>query len=75
MLQLDKIVADSVLFAVQAMSKLKLTSEKIKFIIKTFLDAAHNKKFHGKWMTPDTWAKLIDRYYKPPADNSFDGDA
>ena len=57
------------------MSKLKLTSEKIKFIVKTFLDAAHNKKFHGKWMTPDTWAKLIDRYYKPPADNSFDGDA
>jgi hypothetical protein len=37
----------------------KLTAEKIKIIVQTFLDAAHNKKFQGKWMTPDTWAKLI----------------
>jgi hypothetical protein len=57
------------------MVKLKLTSKKIKFIVKTFLDAAHNKKFHGKWMTPDTWAKLIDCYYKPPAENPFNGGA
>jgi hypothetical protein len=26
-------------------------------------------------MTPDTWAKLIDCYYKPPAENCFDGAA
>jgi hypothetical protein len=26
-------------------------------------------------MTPDTWEKLIDCSYKPPAENSFDGDA
>jgi hypothetical protein len=26
-------------------------------------------------MTPDAWAKLIDRFYKPPLDCCFDGEA
>jgi hypothetical protein len=43
----------------------KLNAEQINFIIKTFLDACHNKKFQEYWMTPDTRAKLIDDYYKP----------
>jgi hypothetical protein len=53
----------------------KLTAEKNKMIVQTFLDAAHNKKFQGKWMTPDTWAKSIDRFYKPLLDCCFDGEA
>jgi hypothetical protein len=51
----------------------KLNADQINFIIKTFLDACHNKKFQEYWMTPDTWAKLIDNYYKPPVEHQFDG--
>jgi hypothetical protein len=42
-----------------------------KFIIDTFLEAAHNKAFHHHWMTADTWVKLIVQYYKPPIDKLF----
>ena len=52
----------------------KLTNDQIKFIIKTFLDAARNVKFQEHWMTPDTWAKLIDHFYKPPLDRRFNGE-
>jgi len=34
------------------------------FIISSFKDACAVKKFHGKWMTADTWAKVIARYFK-----------
>ncbi len=36
----------------------KLNVDKINFIIKTFFDACHNKKFQEYWMMPDTWAKI-----------------
>jgi 2,4-dienoyl-CoA reductase-like NADH-dependent reductase (Old Yellow Enzyme family) len=46
----------------------KLTAERIKFIVQTFLDAAHNKKFQGKWMTQIHGQNLLDCFYKPPLD-------
>jgi len=30
----------------------KLTAKTIKYIVPTFLDAAHSKKFQENWMTP-----------------------
>jgi len=52
----------------------KLTAERIKFIVQTFLDAAHNKKFQGKWMTQIHGQNLLDCFYKPPLDCCFDGE-
>jgi hypothetical protein len=52
----------------------KLKSNQIKFVIKTILDAAHNVKFQERWTVTDTWAKLIDHFYKPPLDRHFDGE-
>jgi hypothetical protein len=46
----------------------KLKSNQIKFVMKTILDAAHNVKFQERWTATDTWAKLIDHFYKPPLD-------
>ena len=34
------------------------------FIISSFKDACAVEKFHGKWMTADTWAKVIAHYFK-----------
>jgi hypothetical protein len=48
----------------------KPNSNDNKFI-DTFLEAAHNKAFHHRWMTADTWVELIVQYYKPPIDNLF----
>ena len=42
-----------------------------KFIVDTFLEATHNKAFHHRWMTADTWVELIVQYYKPPIDKLF----
>jgi hypothetical protein len=52
----------------------KLNRDQIKFIVKTFLDAAHNVKFQENWMMQDTGVKLIDHFYKLPLDRHFDGE-
>jgi len=35
-----------------------------EFIIATFLRACGDEQFQNRWMTADTWVKLIDAYYK-----------
>ena len=35
-----------------------------EFIIATFLRACGDERFQNRWMTADTWVKLIDAYYK-----------
>jgi hypothetical protein len=53
------------------MKTTKINSNDNKFIADTFLDAAHNKAFHHRWMTADTWVELIVQYYKSPIDKLF----
>jgi hypothetical protein len=45
-----------------------------KNIIDTFLEAAHNKASHHRWMTFETWAELINHNYLPPIDKRFSSD-
>jgi hypothetical protein len=45
-----------------------------KFVIDTFHQAAHNKAFHHRWMTSETWVEFINHYYLPPIDKCFSSD-
>jgi hypothetical protein len=45
-----------------------------KVIIDTFLEAAHHKAFHQKWITSKTWVELINHYYLPPIDKHLSSD-
>jgi hypothetical protein len=35
-------------------------TDNTKFIIDTFLEAAHNNAFHHCWITSETWVELIN---------------
>ena len=37
-----------------------------KFIISSLKEAAKNTMFQHRWMPVETWAALINHYYKPP---------
>ena len=37
-----------------------------KYFISAFLEAAKNSMFQHRWMPAETWAALINHYYKPP---------
>jgi len=36
-----------------------------KYFISSFLEAARNSMFQHRWMPIETWAALINHYYKP----------
>jgi hypothetical protein len=44
-----------------------------KFFISSFKEAAKNTMFQHRWMPVETWAALINHYYKPPVTLVCDG--
>jgi len=44
---------------------IKLTMEN-KYFNGAFVEAAKNSMFQHHWMPIETWAALINHYYKPP---------
>jgi len=43
------------------------------FIVSSFKEACQNNEFHHRWMTADTWAKVIVKYYKLSNDVAYNG--
>jgi len=41
------------------------------FIIATFLQACGDEQFQNRWMTAETWVKLIQMYYKGNAQFNY----
>ena len=37
-----------------------------KYFISAFIEAAKNPMFQHRWMPAETWAELVNHYYKPP---------
>jgi hypothetical protein len=37
-----------------------------KYFISAFIEAAKNPMFQHRWMPAETWAALVNHYYKPP---------
>ena len=37
-----------------------------KYFISAYIEAAKNPMFQHRWMPAETWAELVNHYYKPP---------
>jgi hypothetical protein len=44
-----------------------------KYFIGAFVEATKNTMFQHCWMPIETWAALINHYYKPPSSLLLDG--
>ena len=57
----------------QAISGCEMENICPDFIVSSFKEACQNNEFHHRWMTADTWAKLIVKYYKLSNDVAYNG--
>ena len=61
-----------ILFSIEMSTALQ-SSEKNKYIIASFREACRNPRFFHRWMTADTWANLITKFYKPSLELQYTG--